>query len=83
MHAIFALLVTIIWGFLFVVSKFVLSELTPFLMLALRLGMVIIFGIWFFPKPPFSLRLMFKISVIFTILHFCRSHVLKKRNRNN
>ena len=70
MHAILALLVTIIWGFLFVVSKFVLSELTPFLMLALRLGMVIIFGIWFFPKPPFSLRLIFKISVIFTILHF-------------
>jgi len=69
MHIILVFLVTVIWGSLFVVSKALLSELTPFLMLTFRLGIVGIGGFLFFPKPPIPLRFIWKISVIFAILH--------------
>ena len=69
MVALLALITTLIWGLLFPISKTLLANLTPYLVLTIRLSIVSIIGFFFFPKPPIPIHKIFKISIIFSIFH--------------
>ena len=68
-HYVLAYIVTIVWGFNFVFAKTALQYFEPFTMLTLRLLIVAILLIPFFPKPPIPLHKIVLIAFTFVILH--------------
>ncbi|MCM2290176.1 MAG: EamA family transporter [Sulfuritalea sp.] len=54
-HFLLALAVVAVWGINFVVIKFALGQLPPILMAALRFGLVLLPGLFFFARPAVPL----------------------------
>lgn len=68
-HLMLALLVTLLWGFNFVFAKAGVTHFEPFTMITIRLALVALLLVPFFPKPPISLRMLIPLGFTFTVLH--------------
>lgn len=64
-----ALAVAILWGFNFVFAKAAVIHFTPFTMLAIRFSLVVLMMLPFYRTPPLPLPVIFKITVLFAVLH--------------
>ncbi len=69
-HLLLALLVVFIWGINFVFSRIALDGMPPFMLCAVRFGLAALPGVFFFPKPNASWRLIFGFSIFTFVIQF-------------
>ena len=74
-HLLLALLVASIWGFGFVPSKIATTEVPPFFVVALRMGLVALVTIWFVRAPRREWRGLLSFSALMGVGHFAPAYM--------
>jgi O-acetylserine/cysteine efflux transporter len=69
-HYALALLVPLLWGLNYIAASVALEKLPPFLLLALRFGVVALVVLPFAPRPPLPFRQIAAVSLLLGTLHF-------------